>query len=536
MQRPDVITASQLAGMLLAGQSWLKIHVDRVNALNVFPVADGDTGINMLLTMQAALAEIDRFLVGPIGLLAGRVSQGALLGARGNSGVILSQILRGFAEAIQAKETISSAELAGALQAAADRAYEAVFDPIEGTMLTIIKTMAQTARQFAQAAPEMELFLSHILQAARQTLALTPSLLPVLQEAGVVDAGGQGLVYLLEGMARYLKGLPVDALAAEIDSQAIVNGSYLTAPGYRYDIQFLIRGEQLEVEAIRETINTMGASPLVVGNHKLVKVHLHAAEPDLLLRYGAAQGTLLDVVVEDMAAQYQHFLAKQQQIRPAQIKTAAICVAAGPGLAQVFKSLGADIIINNGLAAKPGRKDFLEAINQAPADNVLILPNDANLFLTAQQSGHLAQKQVRVLPTRSAPQGVSALLAFNAAAGLETNFERMRQAAQQVYTLEVVRAAQFAGRPELPFKPDDLIALADGRVAATGQDLSQVSAAALRLFRIDQLEMLTIYYGVEATPTAARSLAESIRAAYPHLEIEVLPGGQPHPLYIISLE
>lgn len=538
MQTPELITSSQLAGMLIAGSNWLKIHVDQVNALNVFPVPDGDTGINMLLTMQAALAEIHHPPTEHAGALATLVSQRALLGARGNSGVILSQILCGFAETIQDKEAFSIPEFAEALQAAADCAYQAVLTPVEGTILTVIKMVAQTAQQLAEDISEVDRFLSHLLAQAKQTLSLTPDLLPILKEAGVVDSGGLGLVYLLEGMARYSRGMTFDISTEEtiIQAPSPLMGTYLPAPGYNYDIQFLIKGEKLDVEAIRETVNTLGASPLVVGNEKLVKVHIHATDPGLPLSFGATQGTVLDVVVENMAEQYRAFFASQQPSREPQTQITAICVATGPGLAEIFKSLGADVILSDGQIAKPSTRDFLEAISRVKADSVLLLPNDRNILLTAQQSSNLSQKQVLVVPTKSIPQGINALLSFNAEAELKTNFERMKTAAQQVHTLEITQAVQVTTLHNRRINPGDVIALGNGTLVATGQNLNQVSLCALNTFNLDQLEILTIYYGANAMPAAVQTLARSIQAIYPNLEIEVLNGGQPHYLYIISLE
>jgi DAK2 domain fusion protein YloV len=538
LQTPELITSSQLAGMLIAGSNWLKIHVDQVNALNVFPVPDGDTGINMLLTMQAALAEIHHPPTEHAGALATLVSQGALLGARGNSGVILSQILCGFAETIQDKEAFSIPEFAGALQAAADCAYQAVLTPVEGTILTVIKMVAQTAQQLAEDISEVDRFLGYLLAQAKQTLSLTPDLLPILKEAGVVDSGGLGLVYLLEGMAHYVKGTTIDISAEETIVQAptSLNRTYLPAPGYSYDIQFLIKGEKLDVEAIRETVNTMGASPLVVGNENLVKVHVHVADPGLPLSFGVTQGTLLDVAVENMAEQYQAFFDRQQPNHEPQTRITTICVATGPGLAEIFKSLGANVILSDGQIAKPSTRDFLEAISRVKADNVLVLPNDRNILLTAQQSGNLSQKRVLVVPTKSIPQGINALLSFNAEAELKTNFERMKSAAQQVHTLEITQAAQATTLHNRRINRGDIIALGNGTLIATGQDLNQVSLNALETFNLNQVEVLTIYYGANATPTAVQTLLQSIQAIHPNLEIEVLNGGQPHYPYIISLE
>lgn len=538
MQTPELITSSQLAGMLIAGSNWLKIHVDQVNALNVFPVPDGDTGINMLLTMQAALAEIHHPPTEHAGALATLVSQGALLGARGNSGVILSQILCGFAETIQDKEAFSIPEFAAALQAAADCAYQAVLTPVEGTILTVIKMVAQTAQQVAKDISEVDRFLSYLLAQAKQTLSLTPDLLPILKEAGVVDSGGLGLVYLLEGMARYVKGMTIDTSAEETIVQAptSLNRTYLPAPGYNYDIQFLIKGEKLDVEAIRDTVNTMGASPLVVGNENLVKVHVHVADPGLPLSFGVTQGTLLDVAVENMAEQYRAFFDRQQLNGEPQTQITTICVATGPGLAEIFKSLGANVILSDGQIAKPSTRDFLEAISRVKADSVLILPNDRNILLTAQQSGNLSQKRVLVVPTKTIPQGINALLSFNAEAGLKTNFERMKSAAQQVHTLEITQAAQATTLHNRRINRGDIIALGNGTLVDTGQDLNQVSLNALETFNLNQIEVLTIYYGANATPAAVQTLSQSIQAIYPNLEIEVLNGGQPHYPYIISLE
>jgi DAK2 domain fusion protein YloV len=524
---------------LQAAGRWLEKHAAAVNALNVFPVPDGDTGTNMLLTMNAALAEIERSPDNSISAIAQAVAHGALMGARGNSGVILSQILRGFARSLDSKATLSVQEFAQAAQEASEIAYQGVVKPVEGTILTVAREAARAARESAEHTDDMVEALAQIVKTAEATNALTPELLPVLKVAGVVDAGGQGLVYILEGALRYLRG---DGVDIDMEMEAVVDlKSRLGAgeEGYGYDVQFLIKGEALKVDEIRETISAMGESTLVVGDAHLVKVHVHVHDPGVPISYGVSQGVLSDVVVENMEEQYQEFIMSRARASIATdevTEIATVCVAPGEGLERVFESLGASVIIPGGQTMNPSTQEILNAIESVAAEQVLLLPNNGNVILAASQACSLTNKHVIVVPTKTIPQGISALLAFNYQADLETNAERMIAAASEIQTVEVTRAVRSTQINGINVTEGDVIGLLNDQLVAAGRDYVDVVLEVLHQASAADYEVATIYFGQDATQEEADTLRDQILTKYPHLEIEVHAGDQPHYRHILSLE
>lgn len=542
MNTQHQIDGLQLKDMFTAGCKWLKVHIAQVNALNVFPVPDGDTGTNMFLTLEAALNKINTYGGASAGDVAALASQGALMGARGNSGVILSQILSGFSEALADKGSFNTTEFAHALQMASSRAYKAVIEPVEGTILTVIKETARRSEQAAPTRPQPEDFLADILETARQTLAATPDLLPILKEAGVVDSGGQGLVYILEGMERALTNQPIDIELSEPARSPGASPHFApalqsTAPGgYGYDVQFLIRGQNLDIDSVRETIIRMGECPLVVGDKETIKVHVHVPDPGVPISYGVTQGILMDVVVENMEEQSREFFGRKPLTAGAPADIAVVCVAPGEGLVEVFKSLGAGAVINGGQTMNPSTQDFLAAINHLHANSILILPNNSNIILTAQQASSMTEKEVYVVPAKTIPQGINAMLAFNVGAPLETNNRQMHHAITQVQTIEITQAVRDTTINGVQVKNGDVIGLLNDVLVATGQDATQVCLDVMAQTAIDDAEIVTIYYGQDIDQAAAEALADAISGTHAHLEIETINGGQPHYYYIISLE
>ena len=538
MTAPAAINGLQLKGMFIAGSNWLKKHAAHVNALNVFPVPDGDTGTNMALTLQAAMQGVYAYGGSHAGELAAAASQGALMGARGNSGVILSQILEGFAEAFQGKESFTRSEFALALQIASNNAYSAVVNPVEGTILTVIKETAQTGRQLARQRGKFAEFLSHILAAARRTLSLTPALLPVLKEAGVVDSGGQGLVYFLEGMLRYVKGLPVETAEPKnlADKYADEADKFAYSPNYGYDVQFLISGTNLKVRAIRQRITEMGDYPLVVGSAQLLKVHLHTLDPGQPLSYGVTQGKLLDIIVENLNEQARQFTRAQTAKTEDASSIALICAVPSLELAQIFKSLGAVVAVSPEQTARPGAQDFLNAIQQVEAQNIFLLPNNKDSLSAAQQAASKAKKTVQVLPAATIPQGIGATLAFNPDAPFERNATQMLHSMARVQTIEITQATRSARFNGLQINRGDVIGLLNNVLTASGLNINQVAMDILAQQNVNALETVTIYYGQDASEETANALTRLMAAACAHLNIEVIYGGQPHYHYIISLE
>ncbi len=532
-----------LRNLLRSGQQWLEAHAELVNNLNVYPVPDGDTGTNMVLTMRAALAQTAEATDHQAGTIAVAAAHGALMGARGNSGVILSQFLQGMAEALQGRNTFTTADFACALQQASRQAYRSVPEPVEGTILTVARAMADAARQSAARYTDLQVVLADTLHAAKVAQAGTPLLLPVLKEAGVTDSGGQGLVYILEGGLRYLQHEPVDV--APVEAEVIIPKGIAAEP-YGYDVQFLVRGTKLDVTSIRAVIGRMGESVLVVGDEQLVKVHLHAPDPGAPLSYGARQGSISEVVVENLDLQARAFAHSAVNDEPASEKAAplalaAIAVASGDGFGRIFRSLGVNQVVSGGQTHNPSVDELLAAINRTSAQHIVILPNNSNVILPARQAQQVAQrdgdgKRVTVLPTHTLPQGIAAMLSFNARPDVETTLARMAEAMAQIKTIEITRAVRSSQLNGFRMKSGDVMGLLEQTLVAVGQAVDEVTAQVLSRLEVEAYEIATIYFGREQSPRQAAELAQKISTLYSDLEIEVHAGGQAYYDYIISME
>ncbi|MEA3408015.1 MAG: DAK2 domain-containing protein [Chloroflexota bacterium] len=546
-----VLDSKGLAEAFRAASAWLDVHVSDVNDLNVFPVPDGDTGTNMSMTMHAALEEVEGQPEQSLSELAKAMANGALMRARGNSGVILSQILRGFARAIDGDEdVINAVELAQALEMGASTAYQGVMKPVEGTILTVIREAAATA--VAAASPDMtvEQLMHQTVSAAQASLARTPSLLPVLAEAGVVDAGGQGLVFLLEGFLRLLQGYAFEGV---VETERSVRRVVKAPEGtYNYDTQFIILGDNLDVQAIREHIAGMGDSVLVVGDSHRIKVHVHLDKPGQALDYGVTRGHITDVVVENMQLQYEEFKAASMAAEREAVSsdyfgedavlpeksndTAVVAVVSGKGLERIVRSVGADAIVPGGQTMNPSTEDLLQAVESVPNTNVVLLPNNGNIILAANQARELSDKQVAVVPTKTVPEGISALLAFNYQADLETNVALMSEATNYVRTAEITRAVRGVQINGLSISEGEFIGLLDGNLLTHGKDISLVVERLLSHIEIMDYEIITLYYGEDVSSEEAEALADKVRYICRNVEVEVLDGGQAHYHYIISVE
>ncbi len=537
-----------------ASLAWLKHHQAAINALNVFPVPDGDTGTNMLLTMESAWKEIVDSPEQNAGVIAHDVAQGALMGARGNSGVILSQIWRGFARSLHEKQTFTTADLAEALQEASDTAYKGVINPVEGTILTVAREAAVAAQQVSREQGDFMRVFDYIVGQSKQTVARTPSLLPVLAEAGVVDSGGQGFCVILEGMLRYLRGETVttdQAFETAVDlglHEGVHEEDHEHVPhthgdefGYGYDVQFIIVSQGLDVNRIRTDIDAMGDSTLVVGDVNTVKVHVHVPDPGVPLSYGVRLGSLRDVVVEDMQAQYQEFILGRSAppvaapaTPPSEVSTVA--VVPGDGLSRVFQSLGVGEVISGGQTMNPSTQQLLEAIEALPAEKVIVLPNNSNILMAAQQAAELSDKTVSVIPTRTIPQGIAALLAFNYQNDLQTNVDLMHAAMEQVQSGAITTATRSVEIDGLQVKEGEMIGLVNERLVACGPSADQVIWSMIEEMGLADHEIMTLYYGNGIASEQAALLAGQVAERYPEQEIEVIEGNQPHYHYIISVE
>jgi uncharacterized protein len=546
-RRVSVFDGQDLKKAIVAAAAWLEEHRERINALNVFPVPDGDTGSNMSATMKSAIRTIATSNEQSAGAIAARVAHDALLGARGNSGVILSQTLRGLAQGLDKKTTFTAADLANAFQQAERLAYRAVIKPVEGTILTVVRDSAEAAQKSAEHGDDLVQLLQAVVYAARQSVARTPDLLPTLKQAGVVDAGGQGFCTLLEGMWRYARGdtaAPAISTNSAQETVEVKKGRVSVEEEFGYEVVFLLRGQHLDVEGIRQTIIAMGGvSTVVAGDEKMLKVHTHTQTPGKILDYGVSLGSLLDINIENLQEQSltyeaesnaEHAVEIPQEAAVAEIAT--IAVSSGSGFDQVFEGLGASALVSGGQTMNPSTEELLNAVEAVPANKVIILPNNKNVILSAQQVVGLTQKEVYVVPSKSMPQGIAALSAFNFGADFATNCETMTEALQQIDTAEITRAVRTVELSNLQVREGDFIGVVNGNLVVASRNIKQVMHDTLQRIDIDSHEIVTLYYGEDVTEEEAQQMTRRVKEQHSHLEIELVNGGQPYYAYIISAE
>jgi DAK2 domain fusion protein YloV len=545
-QQPNQTPISSIDGQTLkqafaAGTAWLESHAAYVNSLNVFPVPDGDSGTNMLMTMQAAMKEVNSSPDHSAAAICKALSYGALLGARGNSGVILSQIIRGFTTSIEKLDEITAKDLATALVEGSRMAYKGVVKPVEGTILTVAREAADAAMLSAARSDDLRVVLTDTVNAARASVVRTPTLLPVLKEAGVVDAGGQGFLVVLEGALKFLNGESIELAAAGHGAQALEKIS--REEGWGFDIQFHIRGNNLDVDTIREKISGMGESALIVGDPSIVKVHVHAPSPGAILDYGVSVGVLSNIIVENMQEQYIDFMGQQSAtVNQPQVKAedivgiSTVAVAPGNGIARVFESLGVGSVIPGGQTMNPSTEDILKAVENAKADQVIVLPNNKNIILAAQQAKALCKKTVEIVPTMTIPQGIAAMIGFNYQSDLYANVKAMTRAAANVQTAEITTATRSVSLDGVEVKEGQVIGLIDGLLVESGADRDQLTLKMLKEMRAHDKEIITVYYGESVKSNHAEDLANQIRKSFPSQEVELINGGQPHYHYILSVE
>ncbi len=536
-----------------AGRDWLDRHHALVNQLNVFPVPDGDTGTNMLMTMRNAIKEIETNPSDHVGQVAAQIAHGAMMGSRGNSGTILSQLWQGFAHALKDQKTMTPELLAKSLREASDTAYRGVIKPVEGTILTVAREAAEAAQEASRDTQDITEVMRRVVARAKDALARTPEMLPILQKAGVVDSGGSGLVYILEGMLLYLQGEEIEVeeiIPAEVHDLAMA-----LAPedelSYGYDVQFILKGNDLDVSTVRAAIDQMGWSTLVVGGEDAIKVHVHVHDPGIPLSYAVSLGALSDIIVENMQEQYQDYVRERG---PAETPTTApptdfptielgpddigvVSVASGEGLARVFRQLGAAELVMGGQTNNPSTQEILDAIQRVPTKKVIVLPNNKNIILAAEQAARLATGQtVVVVPTRSTPQGISALLPYDQKGDLETVTRAMIQAKDNVATGEITTATRSVELNGVRVASGQIIGLVDGALTVAGDDLSSVLRATLEHMCSHECELVTLYYGNGIQEAEARRVTDGLSAVYPDQEFEVIYGGQAHYHYILSAE
>ena len=530
---------------LLGSLSWLAANHEEVNRLNVFPVPDGDTGTNMLLTLQSAVEDVKESNAAEVSKIAKLASHGSLMGARGNSGVILSQIFRGFARAVEGKGSLTPAELAAGFEEAANAAYRAVNKPTEGTILTVAR---EAGRAAATAASNPDATVPRVIAAAaagaRAAVLKTPSQLQILRDAGVVDAGGFGLQLILEGMLKSVEESE-PALAALNESRLPVLAASQVAlalpeGGWGYCTEFLIEGNNLDTELIRGQIESLGNSVLVVGEPELVKVHVHTDDPTSVINLAGGYGKVLKLSVGDMSTQHRRILEAERGAggaRPARPNGAGlVAVVAGRGLVDIFRGLGVDAIIEGGQTMNPSTQDMLTAIESVPYEEVILLPNNGNVIPAAKQVVGLTKKKVHVIETHSVPQGVSAVVAFRPERSGDENMRAMKAEAERVQTIEVTHAVRDTRSNGVKVKKGDVIGLINDKLEIAGDDYSEVVNKALGKLGPDSFELVTVYRGEQASDDELKRLESAIRSSYPGLEVEVQQGGQQHYPFILSVE
>jgi len=551
-----LLDGKRFAEMVIQGANHLSNNAKVVDALNVFPVPDGDTGTNMNLSITAGAKEVQKHVSSNIGSVAGAFAKGLLMGARGNSGVILSQLFRGFAKAVEGKESINTDEFAKAFQAGVDTAYKAVMKPVEGTILTVAKDAAKKAVKTAKSTDDLTIVMEEVVKEAKESLKRTPELLPVLKEVGVVDSGGQGLVFIYEGFLAELKGekisespkLPsMDKLVSaehHKNAQSHINTEDIK---YGYCTEFMVRFEKekepFSEKKFREDLSRFGDSLLVIADDELVKVHIHSEQPGEVLTYGQRYGSLLNMKIENMREQHSTIVNNQTEnvlstepAAPKNEKYGIIAVAMGSGISDLFTSIGATKIIEGGQTMNPSTEDFVKAVEQLNAENIIILPNNSNIIMAANQAAQITDKNIRVIETKSVPQGLSALLAFNPELGLEENVKAMEEASRNVKTGQVTYAVRDTSIDGLAIEKGDFMGIYEKTIVA--KDKSKLEAAKKLLDQMidEEDEILTILQGEDASENEVDQLVQHVENHYEHIEIEVHNGNQPLYSYIFSVE
>ena len=554
------IDAQMVAKMFLGGAKNLESKKEWINELNVFPVPDGDTGTNMTLTITAAAGEVGNLEELNMETLAKCISSGSLRGARGNSGVILSQLLRGFTKGIKDQEELDVIDLANAMQKAVETAYKAVMKPKEGTILTVAKGAALKAAELAQSMEDIEEFCRLVIEEAQEVLSRTPDMLPVLKEAGVVDSGGQGLVEVLKGCYDALLGKEVDYSfeAPKKESEVRISAQTEAEIRFGYCTEFIIMLEkaydektELEFKAFLESI---GDSIVVVSDDDIVKVHVHTNDPGLAIQRALTYGALSRMKIDNMRLEHEEKLIKdasriaaeqkkQDEAKKAEKKEEPrkemgfISVSIGEGVGEIFKGLGVDYLIEGGQTMNPSTEDMLEAISQVNADHIFILPNNKNIILAANQAGSLtSDKHVIVIPTKTVPQGITAMVNYIPEETPGENELRMQEEIQNVKTGQVTYAVRDTKIDDKEIHLGDIMGIGDDGILAVGKEVQETALAMMEELVEADSEIISVYYGEEVSEEDAQALGEKIAKKYPNTEVEVHYGGQPIYYYVVSVE
>jgi uncharacterized protein len=532
--------------LIVSSLTWLRTNQQAINVLNVFPVPDGDTGTNMVLTMQAACDEIANSAERNIGKLTRMVAHGALMGARGNSGVILSQLWRGFARALANFEVLDGQLMVNALHQGRNTAYKGVVRPVEGTILTVAKDITTEAENLLPDTQDPYNILERIVAAADLSVQKTPELLAVLKEAGVVDAGGKGLFIILEGMLRYVKGLQLDVATATVQPLAAMkleNTLDNIEPGQDFEVVVDFHPkEELNIPQFYEDLERIGTSIQLGEGDGIYRMHIHVPADRMYepIQYTKSLGVVTKAAIENLRAQVENIEHERSSsiqftpVEPGQIAT--IAVAPGPGIARVFASLGVSAIVEGGQTMNPSTKEILNAFENLPTDQVIILPNNKNIILAAQAAAKLTVKHVTVIPSRSIPQGMAAMMRLVATGNVDEVFTDMNAAMSDVETGEISTATRSVEIDGVNVKEGQIISLLNGKLVLAADNLKDATLGLLKKAHADHFELITLFYGADVSRMEVDAIADSIRKKYPKQEIEVQDGGQPHYQFIISIE
>ena len=551
------ITTSLFQEMVQAGATRLNKQAEYVNSLNVFPVPDGDTGTNMGMTIENGAKEVSDRSASTVGEAAGIFAKGLLMGARGNSGVITSQLFRGFSQSVKDKEELDGASLAAAFQSGVEVAYKAVMKPVEGTILTVSRGAAIGAKKKAESTNDAVEVMRAALEGAKTALAKTPDMLPVLKEVGVVDSGGQGLVFIYEG---FLSALTGEFIASEefqatpatmseminAEHHKSVAGHVATEDikfGYCTEIMVALKQgptyvKDFDYDEFRNYLNNLGDSLLVVNDDEIVKVHVHTEDPGLVMQEGLKYGSLVKVKVDNMRNQHEAQVEKEErQAKPVEEKEyAIIAVVAGDGLADIFKAQGVDYIISGGQTMNPSTEDFVKAVEELNARNIIILPNNKNILMAAQSAAEVIDQRAAVVETKTIPQGLTSLLAFDESKSIEENYERMSASLGDVVSGSVTTAVRDTTIDGLEIHENDNLGMVDGKIVVSNPDMMETLEETFAHMLDEDSEIVTIYVGEDGSEELANELAQALAEKYEDVEVEIHQGGQPVYPYLFSVE
>ena len=537
------IDGKKFRDMFVSGANNLQNNKDLVDKLNVFPVPDGDTGTNMSLTISYAIKELSKVENDDITNVGKALSKGSLMGARGNSGVILSQIIRGIAKSVEGKETLNVVDLANALKNGSDTAYKAVIKPIEGTILTVVRESGEYALQIAKEDMDMIEFLELVVAKANESLNKTPELLKALKEASVVDSGGKGLVLIYEGMLSSLKGNYIESVEGGASSNVEVNVEQNISTEdikFQYCTEFILESNKVDDLTIRERFMKYGDSLAVVGDEGVIKVHVHTNDPGLAIQEALSYGQLLTIKIENMKLQHENKVlnetAQTKEVPVEEKEYGFIATSMGEGLAQIFKDFGVDYIIEGGQTMNPSTEDFMKAIESLNAKNIIILPNNSNIIMAANQAKELSDKNIVVIPTKNVSQAFATLVTFDADSSIEENEASMMEALSSVKSGQVTYAVRDTVINDVEVKEGNIIGIAEGKLLSAGDKVDEITTDLVEKLVDEDSAIITLFYGEDTSKEEAEALRDALEEKFEDIDVELHYGGQPLYYYLISVE